>query len=134
APDKARTTRWIVGASAFVLVAYGAYGLYYTFGEAMRAPIGGWKPLGDEFPISWAFVLSALWLLVGTAAVWYGVNHRRLVEFFHETEVELSKVSWASKNEVIGSSVVVLVVTFVLAVWIGLLDRSFLALFQKLGY
>ena len=126
APDKAKTTRWILGVCAFALLAFGAYGLYYSFGETMRAPIGGWRPLGDE--------LSLLFALAGWAGAWWGVNHPRFVEFFHDTEVELTKVSWSSKNEVLGSSAVVMVVTVVLGVWIFVLDKGYDILLRMLGY
>ncbi|GIW71416.1 MAG: hypothetical protein KatS3mg102_0958 [Planctomycetota bacterium] len=133
-PDKARYSRWLLGVTAGAIVLYGAYKLYYSFGEAMRAPIGGWEPLGEEFPISWALVVSVVAGLAGAIGTWWAVNYPPLVEFLHDTEIELAKVSWSSRNEVLGSSAVVLVVTVILGVWVFLVDQAFIRVFDLLGY
>ncbi|MBI4431848.1 MAG: preprotein translocase subunit SecE [Candidatus Omnitrophica bacterium] len=42
--------------------------------------------------------------------------------FFKETRQELNKVTWPERNELISSSVVVIVTTFLLALFIGAID------------
>ena len=42
--------------------------------------------------------------------------------FYNEVKSEMIKVSWPSKDEAIGSTVIVLVVVAILAVFIGLID------------
>lgn len=42
--------------------------------------------------------------------------------FFTEVKEELAKVVWPSRNELWGSTVVVIITTFVLAAFIGLVD------------
>ncbi|MFH1411539.1 MAG: preprotein translocase subunit SecE [Candidatus Omnitrophota bacterium] len=42
--------------------------------------------------------------------------------FFSQVKSEMKKVSWPSKNELIGSTVVVLVSTLMLALYIGVCD------------
>ncbi len=48
--------------------------------------------------------------------------HQKIKKFILEVKSELTKVSWSSRQELIGSTAVVIVVTFVLAIYIGLID------------
>jgi preprotein translocase SecE subunit len=50
------------------------------------------------------------------------VNHPRLVDFFAETEIEMTKVAWSTRREVIGSSVVVVATVVILGTWIAMVD------------
>ena len=43
-------------------------------------------------------------------------------QFLRETRQELNKVSWPSREELLGSTAVVLVTTFILACFIGAVD------------
>jgi preprotein translocase subunit SecE len=47
---------------------------------------------------------------------------RRLKEFFQEVAAEFRRVTWPSRNDVTSSTVVVLVVVFVLAMYLGAVD------------
>jgi preprotein translocase subunit SecE len=47
---------------------------------------------------------------------------RRLKEFFQEVAAEFRRVNWPSRNDVTSSTVVVLVVVFVLAMYLGAVD------------
>jgi preprotein translocase subunit SecE len=49
---------------------------------------------------------------------------QRMVKFLKEVRNELKRVSWPSKDEIRGSTVVVIVIVLVLAVFIGLVDRA----------
>ncbi|MFC1706896.1 preprotein translocase subunit SecE [Planctomycetota bacterium] len=122
APEKGRYSRWILGVSAMLLAGYGTHSLYYSFPEGMRAAVFGWKPLGDEFPISWGLIISVSIFVAFSLGTWLAINHQKLVDFLHETEVEMTKVSWASKDEVLRSSLVVVVTTIILAVWVYMAD------------
>lgn len=42
--------------------------------------------------------------------------------FLKEVKVELSKVSWSTRQELIGSTFVVIVITGIMAVFIGAID------------
>ena len=46
----------------------------------------------------------------------------RMNQFIRETQQELKKVSWPTREELIGSTGVVIVTTFILAVFIGVID------------
>jgi preprotein translocase subunit SecE len=49
---------------------------------------------------------------------------RRLVKFIQEVRNELKRVSWPTREEIRGSTTVVIVIVLVLAVFIGLVDRA----------
>lgn len=49
---------------------------------------------------------------------------RRLVRFINEVRNELKRVSWPSREEIRGSTTVVIIIVLILAVFIGLVDRA----------
>jgi len=46
----------------------------------------------------------------------------KIVSFLKEARAELKKVTWTTKDELIGSTIMVLIVTALLAVFIGSCD------------
>lgn len=46
----------------------------------------------------------------------------RITKFITEVKVEMQKVSWSSKNELIGSTGIVIISTALLAIFIGIVD------------
>jgi len=44
------------------------------------------------------------------------------INFLNQVKIELGKVSWSNRQELIGSTVVVIVITAILAVFIGVID------------
>lgn len=46
----------------------------------------------------------------------------RITKFITEVKVELQKVSWSDRNELIGSTGIVIVSTALLAIFIGIVD------------
>ena len=47
---------------------------------------------------------------------------KRVKEFFQEVAAEFRRVNWPSRNDVVSSTMVVLVVVFVLAMYLGAVD------------
>jgi len=47
----------------------------------------------------------------------------KMSKFLKEVNAELRKVTWPTKDELIGSTIVVIVVSVILAVFIGVVDR-----------
>ncbi len=45
-------------------------------------------------------------------------------QFLREVKAELSKVTWSTRKELMGSTMVVLTVTAILAVYIGVVDYA----------
>ena len=46
----------------------------------------------------------------------------KAIQFLHEVKGEVKKVTWPSKKEALGGTAVVLVVVFVMALFLGLVD------------
>ncbi len=46
-------------------------------------------------------------------------------KFLKEVKIEFSKVSWPSKDELIGSTIVVVVLSLIMAIFIGVVDHLF---------
>ncbi len=47
----------------------------------------------------------------------------KVKKYLKETAAELRKMSWPTRQELIGSTVVVVVVSLVIAIFIGIVDR-----------
>ena len=45
-----------------------------------------------------------------------------MIQFIRETQQELKKVSWPSREELMGSTMVVILTTFILAAFVGTVD------------
>ena len=54
----------------------------------------------------------------------------RAVEFFREVKVELKKVTWPTRKQTTGTTVVVIVFVFVVAAFLGLFDLGLSKLVQ----
>ena len=56
----------------------------------------------------------------------------KISKFLKEVNAELRKVTWPTKDELVGSTIVVIVVSIVLAVFIGIVDRVLSFLVQAI--
>ena len=52
-------------------------------------------------------------------------------KFFNEVVVEMKKVSWPSRDELRGSTLVVIVTVIIISVFIGLVDRVLALALEK---
>ena len=62
---------------------------------------------------------------------WY----EKISNFLKDVKVEMKKVTWPSRDELVTYTVVVIVVVFILSVYIGVIDKvfgSFLELFLRI--
>ena len=48
----------------------------------------------------------------------------KIIQFLKETRTEMTKVAWPTKNEVVGSTIVTIVVSVILSVFIGVVDYA----------
>jgi len=66
--------------------------------------------------------------------VWWRIlvfsTNNRLVRYFKETRAELRKVTWPTRQEATNLTLIVLAVTFVMAVILGAVDFVFTKLFE----
>ena len=81
------------------------------------------------------FFLGLLVVVVGLGVV-FRAQLQALMEragvFFREVKLEMKKVSWPSRQEVIGNTIIVLVTVAVLSVLIGIEDNILMHAVQKL--
>jgi preprotein translocase subunit SecE len=56
----------------------------------------------------------------------------RIFKFFKEVKVELGKVTWPNRQELIGSTIIVIVLSVLMAVYIGFLDFVLSSLFGRI--
>ncbi len=47
----------------------------------------------------------------------------KITKFLKEVQAELKKVTWPTKEELTGSTIVVIVVSVIVAIFIGIVDR-----------
>jgi preprotein translocase subunit SecE len=50
---------------------------------------------------------------------------RKLIQFLKEVRIELKKVSWPNRKELVGSTTLVIVVSVLAGLFLGLLDVIF---------
>jgi preprotein translocase subunit SecE len=48
----------------------------------------------------------------------------KIKKFFNDVYVEMQKVAWPSKEELMGSTTVVIIMSVTMAVFIGIVDRA----------
>jgi len=83
-------------------------------------------------PYVWYGVPTAVVLALGGLMFWL-VNRVRAADFLIATEGEMKKVSWSSRKEIIGSTKVILVTTFIMAGFLFCVDILLVVLFDWLG-
>ncbi len=54
-----------------------------------------------------------------------------MIKFIKEAYIELRKVTWPSRQQVINYTTVVIIVSIVVAIFLGLLDMGFSSIIEK---
>ncbi len=62
---------------------------------------------------------------------YFGSRWNRLKSFFTDVRLEMKKVSWPTRKEITGTTIVVLFAVFFFGFYLGLLDLGFTQLVQK---
>ncbi|MBI4835144.1 MAG: preprotein translocase subunit SecE [Planctomycetes bacterium] len=136
--EQGKVIRIVTAICLFLMVCYGYYSLYrfvppintangnYTFWGTILTKI----PFFD-FGINYGMIISAL-LCLGTCFFVYLVvlNKPKTAEFLIESEAELKKVSWPSRQQYTGSSVAVIISVVVLGLFLVSADWIFLQLMK----
>ena len=55
---------------------------------------------------------------------------KALTKYLHEVRIELSKVVWPKKNEVIKLTLIVIIISTVVGLYVGVLDVAFVKLLE----
>ena len=71
---------------------------------------------------TWGQVVGVASLVAAAVAAWIVLNRPGIVTFMGAMETELRKVSWPTKDQVVGSSIVVIVTMLVLAAYLFVVD------------
>ncbi|MCA9278650.1 MAG: preprotein translocase subunit SecE [Phycisphaeraceae bacterium] len=89
------------------------------------------KPVIEPIFISGG--LAALTILIGAIAVYYYVGvHKKSSEFLIATDIEMRRVNWSTRKDVIRSTVVVIVASFAIAASLFFVDFFFEWLFSAM--
>ena len=73
--------------------------------------------IGSQYSANWAGVLVVGSLLLFLFLLFRLVNHKKLTDLLVDTESEMRKVSWPTREDLVGSSQVVIVTVVLLAVF-----------------
>lgn len=57
---------------------------------------------------------------------------KKIEKYGKETMAELRKMTWPTKDELIGSTIVTVVVSFIVAIFIGIVDRILLVVIHTI--
>ena len=124
-PEQGKWTRLGTFVGLLIIVAWGAKFLYdrlqvYEGDEAWRLLITTGIPI-------------AFMVVLGTFSWWLAYSSRKSSDFMIATEGEMKKVSWSTKNEIIGSTKVVIMFTVLLALVLFVVDLAFQTMFSSIG-
>lgn len=114
-----RVRQWTAVAVALLFV-LGAQALYLTVLVDLARPV----KLGVAFGVS-------------VAGIWFAyrlVNYPRFADFLISVQAEMDKVTWASRKELIRSTIVVLVCMVVIGVSLVVFDAFWAFLFRLTGF
>jgi preprotein translocase subunit SecE len=100
--SQGKVARQVTFAAAAIVVALGAYRLM------------DWLAVMLEYPLS-AYAIAGTVLFVGCWIAYRVVNYPQFADFLIAVEAEMAKVSWPTRSELVRSSIVVIIVIFVLA-------------------
>jgi len=56
----------------------------------------------------------------------------RIFKFLKDVKVELTKVTWPNRGELIGSTIIVVILSLLMAVYVGLLDFVLSSFFGRI--
>ncbi len=118
-PGQGKYTRLGTGFAVVAIVLFGNWRLYEILAAA---DLNIW--LTTMIPAGIVVVLAGLtyWLL----------NKPSVADFLIAAEGELKKVNWSSRKEVAASTLVVIIVVFIMAVLLGSTDLVFSVIFRWL--
>ena len=115
-----RTLTWI-GAGMLVVS-----GILYIWGEMNNIP-------ADYNPIYWQGGMALTLVLFFGLLLFWLLNKPNVAAFMIATEAEMKKVNWPNRHEIVGSTIVVIGGTVILATLLFLINIGFGAFFRWMG-
>ena len=114
----------------------GRYARTITFVGVIVIALGGAVSLSKYLvgaqPLVQFGVPSLVVAAIGALTFWI-VNRPKSADFLIATEGEMKKVSWSSRKEIVGSTKVVIIATFMMAGILYAVDAGFAVLFRWMG-
>ncbi len=123
---------------------FAAYSLYGALIDRPELFTGANIPLLN-IRLAWGIVSSFILfvfcgVIIGVFTLGFEVGLKRIdnkskkaIEFFIETQAELQKVSWPTKSELIGSTVVVIVCIIIFSIYIFGVDWVVSSIMESIG-
>lgn len=138
------SARISVGVALCMIAIFAAYSLH---GALVDLPLffGGVNIPLLSLPLTWGLVSSFAFFLfcIAVVAVFVGCIEtgvqridragQFVVEFLIEAQAELQKVSWPTRQELVGSTIVVLICAVILAAFVFGVDRFVTAIMKALN-
>ncbi len=137
--------RYTVAALLGLVAFYASYALYGTLISLPEVYADARVPV-INVSFNWGFLSSAILFLISGTLVGILVGGvqtkvgpldaggRKIVDFLIDTQAELQKVSWPTKQELVGSIIVVIITVVVLSVYILGLDALMREVMKLLGF
>ncbi len=127
--------------TASIFAAYSLYGVLIDFPEffaGARIPLLNirltWGLVGSFILFTFCgAIICAFTMGFEIGLKWIDNKTKRAVEFFIETQAELQKVSWPTREELIGSTVVVIVCLIILSLYIFGVDWVVSSIMETIG-
>ena len=118
---------WSRGTATLGILAMGIYGGIQTWEWLVDYRTqGSWTILGMNLPYVWVGTYPPFFIfLVFMILAYVAGNTTRAADLLIETEIEMRKVTWPTTREVLGATVVVIVVVMILGLYLFGLDKIY---------
>jgi preprotein translocase subunit SecE len=126
-PGQGKLARGIAYVLGILLVFFGAWRLYATINRPGHAWVEGVPLVGS---LSLYNTVAIVVGLTGLLLLHVVLNRPATVDLLIDTEQEMKKVSWPSRREVQNATIVVVIVSFTLALLLSGFDHLLSVLFQ----
>lgn len=119
-----KVSRGVAALAVGLLGVFGCYRLYLWLGarDPFKEEFEGLHGILPDIPLNPALLISCGLLIALLVGIYVLSNRPKVADFLLDTEAELKKVSWPSRKEIVGSSVVVMVVVVIMGLYIVVLD------------
>jgi preprotein translocase SecE subunit len=123
-------TRMGTAAGALLIAGLTTYNLYVYLPVLIHFDT---TPAGQARAHRVAALVAGIFLVAFAALSWWLMNKKDNVDFLIATDSEMKKVNWTSRKELIGSTKVVIIFMFLIAVFLFSTDIVFSYFFYLIG-
>lgn len=90
-------------------------------------------PGGEDYHLYIQAGLVVVTLAFFGGLLWWILNTPRIADFMIATELEMKKVAWPTRSELVNFTIVVIAGTLMMAVLLWVVDLGFASLFKAIG-